>query len=61
MELHTVGQSFLLQWFEICLTMNNPGPVKPHRWADGPYPLIETPKHKEGKVIFSAKVAECYN
>jgi hypothetical protein len=39
--------------------MNDSAPVELLQWADAPYSLIETPKHKEGKVDFtSARVAE---
>lgn len=42
--------------------MNDPAPVELRQWADGPYSLIETPKHKDGKVEFtSATVAEYHN
>jgi hypothetical protein len=42
--------------------MNDPAPVVLRQWADGPYSLIETPKHKQGKVKFtSAAVAEYRN
>jgi hypothetical protein len=42
--------------------MNGQAPVEVRQWADGPYSLVETPKHKEGKVEFtSVTVAEFYN
>jgi hypothetical protein len=34
--------------------MNDSAPVELGQWADGPYPLIETPKHKDGKVEFTS-------
>lgn len=41
--------------------MNVSAPAELQQWADGPYPLIETPKHKEGKVKFTSARVAGYN
>ncbi|KAH8817180.1 hypothetical protein F5884DRAFT_244465 [Xylogone sp. PMI_703] len=38
--------------------MKDPAPVELRQWADGPYSLIETPKHKEGKTTYSDPYTE---
>jgi len=42
--------------------MDDSASVELHKWADGPYSLIKTPKYQEGKVEFiSVRVAEYHN
>ena len=63
-KLSTAGRSVPLHSSLIIKNwpiMNDSAPVELLQWADAPYSLIETPKHKEGKVDFtSARVAEIH-
>lgn len=44
------------------MNFSDPAELRHQQWADGPFPLIETPKHKEGNVEFtSARVADYNN